>query len=76
VDPSQGTHFFQNLTSFGVGYFTINAFMNDGVYDQEFLNSLPAVEETKYLRHVRFEKPIVVKMDGKRKLGVVMKPEE
>jgi hypothetical protein len=59
-----------------VGYFTINAFMNDGVYDQEFLNSLPAVEETKYLRHVRFEKPIVVKMDGKRKLGVVMKPEE
>jgi hypothetical protein len=74
VDPSQGTHFFQNLTSFGVGYFTINAFKNEGVYDQEYLNSLPAVEETKFLRHVRFEKPIVVKMDGKRKLGVVMKP--
>jgi hypothetical protein len=76
VDPSQGTHFFQNLTSFGVGYFTINDFMNDGIYDQAYLNSLPAVEETKYLRHVRFEKPIVVKMDGKRKLGVVMKPED
>ena len=74
VDPSQGTHFFQNLTSFGVGYFTINAFMNDGVYDQDFLNSLPAVEETKYLRHVRFDTPIVVKMDGKKKLGLVMKP--
>ena len=70
VDPSQGTHFFQNLTSFGVGYFTINAFMNDGVYNQEFLNAQPAVEETKFLRHVRFEKPIVVKMDGKKKLGV------
>ena len=76
VDPSQGTHFFQNLTSFGVGYFTINAFMSDGVYYQEFLNAQPALEETKYLRHVRFEKPIVVKMDGKKKLGVVMLPEE
>lgn len=71
VDPSQGTHFFQNLTSFGVGYFTINAFMNDGIYNQEFLNSLPAVEETKYLRWVRFEKPLTVKMDGKKKIGVV-----
>jgi hypothetical protein len=74
VDPSQGTHFFQNLTSFEVGYFTINAYRNDGVYDQEYLNSLPAVEETTYLRHVHFEKPIVIKMDGKKKIGVVMKP--
>ena len=76
VDPSQGTHFFQNLTSFGVGYFTINSYMDDGIYNQAFLDGLPAVEETKYLRHVRFEKPIVVKMDGKKKLGVVMMPEE
>ncbi|MDN0052381.1 PEP/pyruvate-binding domain-containing protein [Bacteroides caecigallinarum] len=75
VDPSQGTHFFQNLTSFGVGYFTINAFMNDGIYNQEFLNSLPAVEETKYLRWVRFESPLAVKMDGKKKLGIVALPE-
>lgn len=74
VDPSQGTHFFQNLTSFGVGYFTVNAFRKDGVYDQEFLDSLPAVEETQYLRHVRFDEPLVVKMDGKKNLGVVMKP--
>lgn len=74
VDPSQGTHFFQNLTSFGVGYFTINAFMNDGVYDEGLLNSLPPVEETKFLRHVRFDAPLVVKMDGKKKLGVVLKP--
>jgi hypothetical protein len=76
VDPSQGTHFFQNLTSFGVGYFTINAYMNDGIYKQEYLNELPVVEETKFLRHVRFEKPIVVKMDGKKKVGVVMMPEK
>ena len=52
-----------------------NAFMNDGVYNQDFLNAQPAVEETKYLRHVRFEKPMVVKMDGKKKQGVVLMPE-
>ena len=71
VDPSQGTHFFQNLTSFGVGYFTINAYMNDGLYNQELLNSMPAVEETRYLRWVHFDKPLAVKMNGKKKIGVV-----
>ncbi len=76
VDPSQGTHFFQNLTSFGVGYFTINAYCNDGVYDQEFLDALPAIEETRFLRHIHFDKPLIVKMDGKRNLGVVLKPIE
>ena len=75
VDPSQGTHFFQNVTSFGVGYFTINAYMDDGIYKQDFLDSLPVVEETTFLRHVHFEKPLVVKMDGKKKLGVVLMPE-
>ena len=76
VDPSQGTHFFQNLTSFGVGYFTINPFKGDGWFDEEYLNSLSAVEETEYLRHVHFDKPIVIKMDGKKSLGVVLKPEK
>ena len=76
VDPSQGTHFFQNLTSFGVGYFTINAYMNDGIYNQAYLNEQVAVEETNFLRHIHFEKPIKVKMDGKKKIGVVMMPEE
>lgn len=75
VDPSQGTHFFQNLTSFGVGYFTINPFKGDGWFDEEYLNSLPAVEETEYIRHVHFDKPIIIKMDGKRSLGVVLKPD-
>ena len=75
VDPSQGTHFFQNLTSFGVGYFTINPFKGDGWFDEAYLNALPAVEDTEYLRHVRFDKPIVIKMDGKKSLGVVLKPE-
>ena len=76
VDPSQGTHFFQNLTSFGVGYFTINAYMNDGIYRQDYLDTLPVMEETKYLRHIRFDSPIVVKMDGKKKIGLVTMPEK
>ena len=71
VDPSQGTHFFQNLTSFGVGYFTVNAYRNDGIYDQAYLDSLPAVHETKFLRHIHFDRPLVVKMDGKKNIGVV-----
>ncbi len=75
VDPSQGTHFFQNLTSFGVGYFTINSFMNDGIYDQDFLNDKEPAFETKYLRHVHFDKPLIVKIDGMKNVGVVMKPE-
>ena len=74
VDPSQGTHFFQNLTSFGVGYFTINSYMNDGVYNQDILNAQPAVEETQFIRHVRFDNPLIVKMDGKKKQGVVLLP--
>lgn len=73
VDPSQGTHFFQNLTSFGVGYFTINPSIGDGAFDEDYLNSLPAVEETNFVRHVRLPKPLTVMMDGKKKIGVVLK---
>ncbi len=75
VDPSQGTHFFQNLTSFGVGYFTINPFKGEGWFDESYLNQMPAIEETEYLRRVRLESPMIIKMDGKRSLGVVMKPQ-
>ena len=72
VDPSQGTHFFQNLTSLGVGYLTINAFLGDGIYREEKLNELPAVQETAHVRHVRMEKPITIKIDGLLKEAVVM----
>ena len=74
VDPSQGTHFFQNLTSFGVGYFTINTFTGDGIFRQEVLDAMPAVEETAHVRHVRFEHPLRILMDGKKQLGVVQLP--
>ena len=72
VDPSQGTHFFQNLTSFGVGYFTINTYTGDGIFQQQVLDALPAVEETEYVRHVRFPHPLKVMMDGKKQTGVVL----
>ncbi len=75
VDPSQGTHFFQNLTSFGVGYFTINTYTGDGVFQKEILDSMPAIEETEYVRHVRFPRPMKIMMDGKKQTGVVLLPE-
>jgi CheY-like chemotaxis protein len=75
IDPSQGTHFFQNVTSFRVGYFTINPFNKEGYYDVEFLDKLETVYEDDYIRHVRFEKPLDIMIDGKRHKGVIMKPE-
>ncbi len=74
VDPSQGTHFFQNLTSFGVGYFTINTYTGDGIFQKELLDQMTAVEETEHVRHVRFERPLKVMMDGKKQEGVVLLP--
>lgn len=75
IDPSQGTHFFQNLTSFRVGYFTINPFIKDGFYDLDYLDSLPAVFEDQYIRHVKFKEALLVKIDGKNQKGVVYKEE-
>lgn len=76
IEPSQGTHFFQNLTSFGVGYFSINPFLaDDGFFNEAYLNKLPAIYESEYIRHVRFEQPSIIKINGKNKMGVVLKPE-
>lgn len=75
IEPSQGTHFFQNLTSFGVGYFSVNTHVEGGgVFDEEFLNACPAIYESDHIRHVRFDSPIEVKINGTKKIGVVMKP--
>ncbi len=74
IDPSQGTHFFQNLTSFRVGYFTINPFINDGFYNLEYLNSQPAFFEDEYIRHVRFDHPLRIELDGRKNFGVVYMP--
>ena len=75
IDPSQGTHFFQNLTSFGVGYFMVDTNVeNGGFVNKEMLDAMSAVEETKYVRHVRFEHPLRILMDGKKQEGAVLIP--
>ena len=76
IDPSQGTHFFQNLTSFGVGYFTVNTYTGEGIWRKEVLDAMPAVEETEHVRHVRFDHPLRIMMDGKKQEGVVLFPKE
>lgn len=74
IEPSQGTHFFQNLTSFGVGYFTINSYLKgEGTFDESYLNNQPALYESDAIRHVRFSNPLVIKINGKKKYGVVLK---
>ena len=79
VEPSQGTHFFQNVTSLGVGYLTINPFRGDGIFREEELDARQALFEGTYLRQVRFEKPLWVCADGRSNKGMVreeMKNEE
>lgn len=77
IDPSQGTHFFQNLTSFGVGYFTVDTNTGEGGFvNKEILDAMPAVEETQYVRHVRFDRPLRILMDGKKQEGAVLHPQE
>ena len=77
IEPSQGTHFFQNLTSFGVGYFTVNPFSEDGgFYDTDWLEEQPAEYETDTVRVVRFAAPLRIGIDGRKSTGVVLKPAE
>ena len=75
IEPSQGTHFFQNMTSFGVGYMTVNPYAGDGVLDFETLDAMQAVEQTEYIRHVRFCKPLTICIDGVKNRAVVNKSE-
>jgi hypothetical protein len=74
VTPSQGSHFFQNIVSFNVGYFTVNPGVGDDFVDWDWLASRPAVRETSCVRHLRFDEPVVIKMNGKRNQGLILKP--
>jgi hypothetical protein len=75
VDPSQGSHFFQNITSFMVGYFTVNSRMKHGFVDWEWLRRQPAIEEKSYVRHIHLDKSVVVKINGHQNKGIILKPE-
>jgi len=74
VTPSQGSHFFQNLTSFQIGYFTVNAEVDEGFVDWNWLAAQPAVEQEGAVRHLVLDAPVVVKMDGRAGVGVIYKP--
>jgi hypothetical protein len=73
IDPSQGTHFFQNLTSFKVGYFTINPFIGDGHYDIDYLNKMDAVYEDEFIRHIRFKDYLTVIIEGRKNKALILK---
>lgn len=73
IDPSQGTHFFQNLTSFKVGYLTINPFINEGLFDIDYLNDQDAIFENQWLRHVQFKSPLTILIDGKENKAIIYK---
>jgi CheY-like chemotaxis protein len=76
VTPSQGTHFFQNLTSFNVGYFTVNPEVGEGYVDWDWLDAQPALSQAAHVRHLRLEHPILVLMDGRRNEGLILKDAE
>ena len=74
IEPSQGTHFFQNLTSFGVGYFTVDPTSGKGYFDSEFLDRQEAVYESETLRVIRFDEPLTIAINGRKGKGIVRKP--
>jgi hypothetical protein len=75
VDPSQGSHFFHNITSFRISYFTVNSMTKDGFVDWEWLRTRPAIEEKRFVRHIRMSQPVVAKVDGHHNKGIILKPE-
>ncbi len=74
VTPSQGTHFFQNLTSNNVGYFTVNQDAGEGFVDWDWLVDQQAVTESGTVRHLTLDEPLVITMNGKSNRGVIYKP--
>jgi DNA-binding NarL/FixJ family response regulator len=74
VTPSQGTHFFQNLTSLGVGYFTVDPSLDIGLVDWDWLASREAATESQFLRHIRLAEPLDIRLDGRSRLGAILKP--
>ena len=74
VTPSQGTHFFHNLTSNRVGYFTINSFTNLGTINWDWLDKQNPVEEKSFTKHLQFKKPLLIKINGQQNDGVILKP--
>ncbi|HTA48114.1 MAG TPA: PEP/pyruvate-binding domain-containing protein [Verrucomicrobiae bacterium] len=75
VTPSQGSHFFQNLTAFQIGYFTVNPDAGEGSVDWEWLNDQPSVDEDGCVRHLHFDTPMRVVMNSRQSQGIIFKPQ-
>lgn len=75
VAPSQGSHFFQNITSFMVGYFSVGFNDKKSFIDWDWLHNIQPLESKQFVHHLRFENPLTVKMNGKHNQGVIIKPE-
>ena len=74
VDLSQGSHFFHNLTSLGVGYFTVNTHAGDDQFNLDYLNKQEALDETDFVRHIRYNDPLLIDIDGKNTRGIICFP--
>jgi len=75
VTPSQGSHFFQNITSFMIGYFTVNQHKGHGKVDWDWIEKQKRFEEKEYTYHIKFEKPLKIRMNGHEHKGIIHKPE-
>lgn len=76
VDPSQGSHFFHNITSLHIGYLTVDPFRDDRErVDYAYLDTLPAVDDHELVRHVEFEQELPTKLAGHSRTGVVLRPD-
>jgi CheY-like chemotaxis protein len=76
VTPSQGTHFFQNLSSYGVAYFTVNSQLGEGLIDWDWLAAQPVLSEVASVRHIRLASPMEITINGRTGEGVILKPVE
>jgi hypothetical protein len=76
VEPSQGSHFFQNITSFMIGYFTVSSLQTDDFVDWDWLLKQKPVECKTFTKHIRFKHPVIIKMNGHENKGIIIKPEQ
>jgi len=74
VTPSQGSHFFQNVTSFQIGYFTVDENEQGAWLDWDWLAAQPSADETEFVRHLRLDRPLRVRMNGRKREGIILKP--
>ncbi|MCP3925862.1 MAG: phosphoenolpyruvate synthase PpsA [Desulfobacterales bacterium] len=74
ADPSQGSHFFHNITSLDINYMTVSL-SGDDFIDWNYLNQFEATNESKYVKHIHFDKPVILKIDGKDSIAVILKPD-